>query len=145
MPQKAVTYIGFGDDVQCTEVRKFIEDAGIHLSFRDLAKTPLSVRELDLLFGHNPITYFVNPAAKEYKKLGLDKQLPERQEMLEILADNPGLLRYPIIKSSRLLTVGCNKEKISEMLQIGRNGNQVNETSGNRGGKINRRALPAKR
>ncbi|MCD6248714.1 MAG: hypothetical protein J7J98_00105 [candidate division Zixibacteria bacterium] len=141
MPQKIATYIGFGDDNQCTEIRKFIEDAGIRLNFRDMAKDPLSVRELDLLLGHNPLTYFVNPTAKEYKKQGFDKQQPERQEMLEIIADNPGLLKYPIIKTARLLTVGCNKEKISEMFQIDRNGNQNNEISGNRGGKINRRSL----
>lgn len=141
MPQKTATYIGFGDDNQCTEICKLIEDAGIQLNIRDMDKDPLSVRELVFLFGHNPLTYFVNPTAKEYKKLGLDKRQPERQEMLEIIADNPGILKYPIIKTSRLLTVGCNKEKISEMFQLGRNGNQNNEISGNRGGKINRRSL----
>ena len=144
MPQKTATYYSYGDEDQCTDVRKFIEDAGIHLERRDLAKNPLSVREMDSLFGHNPLTYFINSAAQEYKKLGLDKQPLQRQEMLELLAENQRLLRRPIIKASRLITVGCNKEKISEMLQISRNGNQIEEINGNRG-RITRRALPSRK
>jgi regulatory protein spx len=145
MAQKTATYYGYGEEDQCAEVCKLIEDAGIHLHRRDMAKFPLSARELDGLLGHNPLTYFINPAAKEYEKLGLDKKRPERAEMLEILAENPELLRRPIIKSSRLVTVGCNKEKISEMLQISRNGSQIDEPNGNRGGRITRRSLPSKK
>ena len=145
MAQKTATYYGYGDEDQCADLRQFIEDAGIHLLKRDMSKDPLSARELDQLFGHNPLTYFVNPAAAEYTELGLDKQLPERQELLSILAANPGLLRHPIVKSGRLVTVGCNKDKISEMLQISRNGNQIEEVNGNRGGRITRRSLPARK
>ena len=145
MPQKSATYFGFGEEDQCADVRKLIEDAGVHLSHRDMAKDPLSPRELVLLFGHNPLSYFINQASKEYTELGLDKRQPDRREMLEILAENPGLLRRPIIQAARLVTVGCNKEKISEMLQIGRNGNQHDEINGNRGGRITRRSLPSKK
>ena len=145
MPQKSATYIDFGEDDQCADVRKFIEEAGVRLNLRDMAENPLSAEELNHLFGHNPLAYFVNPAAKDYKKLGLDKEQPERQEMLGILAENPGLLKRPIIKTARLVSVGCNRDKISEMLQISRNGNQIDHINGNRGGRITRRALPAKK
>lgn len=145
MAQKTATYFGFGEDDQCVEVRNLIEGAGIRLYVRDMKKDPLSSRELGELFGHNPIAYFVNQAAKEFESLGLDKQLPERPEMLEILAANPGLIKQPIIKAARLVTVGCNKENISLMLQINRNGNQNEEVNGNRGGRITRRSLPSKK
>ncbi len=145
MAQKTATYFGIGEEDQCSEVRKLIEDAGIRLRLRDMAKDPLSAKELEDIFGHNPLTYFINPAAKEYEKLQLDKGLPERRDLLEILAANPGLLRRPIIKAARLVTVGCNKEKISEMLQINSNGTQIEEVNGNRGGRITRRSLPSKK
>ena len=145
MPQKSATYIGFTADDNGKEIRQLIQDAGIQLDIRDIEKNPLSVRELDDLFGHNPLTYFVNPASKEYTKLGLDGRQPERQEMLEMMAENPGLIRAPIIKTIRLLTAGCNKEKISEMLQISRNGNQAEDTNGNRERRITRRSLPSRK
>jgi len=146
MPQRQATYITYGKDDGCDEIRKFIEDAGIALKVRDLMESPPSVQELTQLFGHNPLTYFVNPASEAYSRLGLDKALPERGELLALISANPQLLRCPIIKNTRLLTVGCNKEKIAEMLQIGRNGEAPEETTNHRSsGRITRRALPSRK
>lgn len=141
MPQKTATFITCGTGEHCDDMRRFIEDAGIRLTIRNLKESPFSVRELDQLFGHNPLTYFIDPASEEYTRHGLDRQMPERDDLLKLMSETPGLLRVPIIKTIRLITVGCNKERIAEMLQISRNGDQPRDTEGNRGGKITRRAL----
>lgn len=148
MPQKHATFITYGRDDRCEEIRKFIEDAGIIVSLRDLAQRPFTAEELDQMFGHNPLSYFINPASSEFSKLGLDSQMPERRELLKLIAQNPGLLRRPIVRNARLLTVGCNKEKIAEMLQINANGEAIEEPNGagnKNGQKVQRRALPARR
>ena len=145
MPQKSATYISFASDEHYNDLCKFIVDAGVQLHIRDMEKNPLSVTELDQLFGHNPLTYFINTTSSEYTRLGLDQKQPDRQELLEMMAENPGLLRQPIIKTTRLVTAGYNKDKIAEMLQISRNGEPQQEVSGNRGGRIIRRPLPAKK
>ena len=155
MPQKSATFITYGSDERCDEIRKFIEDAGVRVVIRDLSQRPLTVEELDLMFGHNPLSYFVNPASSDFSKLGLDKKMPERREMLQLIAQNPGLLRRPIVRNARLLTVGCNKDKIAEMLQINANGEPIEEPNSehknehrneHRGGhKVPRRSLPARR
>ena len=141
MPQKDAIFMTCGTDERCDDIRKFIEDAGIRMTIRNIKEEPLSVRELVLLFGHNPLSYFINPASEEYSKLGLDRQLPERDDLLKLMADNPGLLRVPIIKTVRLVIVGCNREKVAEMLQISRNGDQPQDTEVNRGRRITRRSL----
>jgi hypothetical protein len=65
--------------------------------------------------------------------------------MLTLMAANPEIIRRPLIKNTRLLTVGCNKDRIAEMLQISRNGEPSEEVSGNRGGsRITRRVLPSR-
>ena len=138
--------MSYGSDEKCEEIRKYIENAGYRLTVRDLSKYPLSVEELDHLFGHNPLFYFVNPASSEYTKLGLGDELPERRQMLELIAQNPGLLRRPIVKSTRLLTVGCNKDKIAEMLQINSNGEAPEDPKDRRPvPRVTRRALPARK
>jgi arsenate reductase-like glutaredoxin family protein len=118
--------MSYGADERCEEIRKFIENAGIRLIVRDLKKDPLSPLELEHLFGYNPMRDFLNPLSKEYTNLGLDKQLPERRELLQMIADHPELLRRPIIKTSRLVTVGCDRKAISAMLQIPLNGTPPN-------------------
>lgn len=141
MPQKRAKYITHDCDEQCVEIRKFIEDAGVLLDFRDLGKKPMSADEIDKLVGHINITHFLNPMSKSYEKHGLDKELPERDIMLGLIAEDNTLLKHPIIKTIRLITIGGDKAKISEMLQLNGNGSgnmsdrNANGSSSSRGGK----------
>ena len=109
-------------DERCIDARKFIEDAGIILDVRDIEKNPLSVDELSALYGYCDMSHFVDQMSKAYTEHGLDKKFPERDKLLELMAADHSLIRQPIIKSTRLMMVGCNKNKIAEMLQIGQNG-----------------------
>jgi len=141
MPQKRARYITINCDDQCAETRKFIEDAGILLDFRDLGKQPMNFEEIDKLVGHINITHFLNPMSKSYQKNGLDKELPEREAIISLIAEDNTLLKHPIIQTIRLITIGSNKEKISEMFQMNSNGNgnmgerNANGSSSSRGGK----------
>ena len=143
MPPKLATYIAYGLDEHGEDVRKYIINAGVRLTVRDTKKDPLNYAELDGLLGHIPMINFLNKASQEYAKLDLGEELPDRHEMLDILAKNPGLLRGPIVRTSRLLTVGCDKEKISKMLHINRNGVLEEEQLNNRQPRSNRRSQPA--
>jgi len=125
MPQKQAIYMSYGTDERCDEIRKYIEDAGVRLTVRDLKTHPLAYEELTRLLGHLPLSHFLNPLAKEYTKFGLDKEMPPRRDLYKLIAENPGLLRRPIIKNARLLTVGCNRKAIADMLQIPLNGRAV--------------------
>ena len=145
MPQKQAKLMSYGPNENLEEICTFIRGAGILLDVRDMKDKPLSVDELKDCFGHNPLNYFINQASSEFTKLGLDEGLPERQELLQLMSENPGLLRQPIVKTSRLVTCGCNKAQIAKMLQINRNGDAVEENIGNRGGRITRRSLPARK
>jgi arsenate reductase-like glutaredoxin family protein len=123
MPLKRAEFISYGNDTQCEQTQKYIEDAGILLNIRDIGKTPLSEIEIDRLIGHFNLQHFLNPLSAAYKKHGLDKQLPEREEIIRLIAEDHTLLRRPIIRTGRLVTVGCDKKSISDMLQLHANGN----------------------
>ena len=140
MAQKRATYMTYGDSQRCTEIRKFLEDAGVILDVRDIKKDPLSERELDLVLGHIPVSHFLNEASLTYKKKGLDKLIPERGEMIHMIAEDPTLLRRPIIKTIRLITIGCDKQKIAEMFQINQNGEPLEEPRGNQRRRSTRQA-----
>ncbi len=57
--------------------------------------------------------------------------MPPRNEVFELIASDYTLLKRPIIKSPRLMTVGYDKKKIAEMFQISNNGNEGSEEKGN--------------
>ena len=123
MPPKRAAYYTHGCDEQCAETKKFIEDHGVVIEFRDIEKNPLTSEELDKLIGHVAISHFINPAAANYQKQGLDKDGLDRDTVLSKLAEDNTLLKRPIIKTLRLVTVGVDKKRISEMLQLSANGN----------------------
>ncbi|MDH3891685.1 MAG: hypothetical protein OEV49_11425 [candidate division Zixibacteria bacterium] len=122
MAPKRALYLSYGEDEKCAATRKFMEDAGVILQIRDLSKNPLSERELTVLFGHLKVDHFLNTSAPSYQELKLDGKQPARSEIIKMVASDHTLLRRPIVKAGRLLLVGCDQKKISDMLQIGGNG-----------------------
>lgn len=122
MAPKRAFYLSYGEDEKCAETRKFMESSGIVLQVRDVAKNPLTVRELTLLFGHLKLDHFLNTSAPSFHEQKLDSIQPSRTELIKMIAADYTLLRRPIVKAGRLVMVGCDQKKIAEMLQIGGNG-----------------------
>ena len=133
MALKRATYYTYGSDTLCVETKKYIEEAGIILDIRDLEKEPFTVDEVKKLIGFLDPKHFINPSGKTYKQHHLDTAMPPREELVVILAEDPTLIRRPIIRTPRLMTVGCDKRKISEMLQMTFNNGDtpIDESKGN--------------
>lgn len=132
MAQKRATFITYGGDEACAEIKRFIEGAGVDLEYRDLLNKPFTEDEVTKLLGNWDINMFLNPASESYQNLKLDEQMPPRPELIKLIATDPTLLRRPIIRNARLWTIGCDKKRISEMLQISMNGKpSEDEQNGN--------------
>ena len=129
MALKQAKFLSYGSDEQCAEIKKFIEDAGWTLDYRDIEKKPLTEDELWGIVGHLEASHFLNPASDSFEKYQLAENLPERGKLIKMLAQDHTLLKRPIIRTARLLTVGCDKQKISEMLRL--NGEMNSREMGN--------------
>ena len=86
MAPRRARFISYGTDQQCDETRRFIEEAGVLLDVREIDKHPFTVRELENLIGHLNVNHFLNTVAASYKKHGLDKKLPDRQDVIKLMA-----------------------------------------------------------
>lgn len=124
MPPKRAKFLTYGEDERCAETKKFIEDAGVLLDVRDISERPLSYDEIDRLLRHIDPRHFLNMVSPSFEKHGLDENLPDRHTLIGLIVEDHTLLRRPIIESSRLVTVGCDKKSIALMLQIGMNGSR---------------------
>ncbi|MBU8932870.1 MAG: hypothetical protein KOO62_02575 [candidate division Zixibacteria bacterium] len=122
VPRRAKMFVYGNDDVRCQEVQKFIEGAGILLEVRDTKEDPFHHQELMNLIGFLNISHFLNKMSESYTKHKLDEAKLSREEMIQLILDDHSLLRYPILQSTRLITVGCDQDKIANMLQIDANG-----------------------
>ncbi len=109
----------------CQDIEKFLQDLEIRLVIRNIETEPLNYNEIVALFRHFDLKHFLNSESKAYKKHKLDQGLPDRKEIFTLMADDNTLIRRPIVVAGRLMVVGCNIDKISEMLQIRPNGSEL--------------------
>jgi len=123
MLKRVKLYTDPGDPL-CSEAKTFLEEQEVLLQIHDIKQDPLSSMQISKLIRHFDLRHFLNEASHSYKKNKLDKLLPNREEVIELMAKDNELLRKPIIVAGRLMTVGCNRDKIIEMLQLKDNGDR---------------------
>lgn len=118
MALRQAKFLTYGKDEQTDQIRKFLEEAGVILDVRDIEKKPLTDIELWNMIGYLEASHFLNPASDSFEKYQLAEHMPERDKLIKMLVEDYTLLRRPIIRTPRLLTVGCDKQKITEMLRL---------------------------
>lgn len=57
----------------------------------------LSVAELEKLIGNRDYREFLNPRNELYRGRGMKENPPPREEALQLMAENPNLIRRPIV------------------------------------------------
>ena len=72
-------------------------DRGVELEFVDLNKG-LSVEELERLIGNRDYRRFLNPRNILYRQRGMKRNPPPKDEALKLMAENPNLIKRPIIQ-----------------------------------------------
>lgn len=124
---------------QCDEIKDYLIEQDIGLQIRDISTDPLGRPEISRLLRHFDLKHFLDSDSKIYKRNKIDQLLPARDEIINLMVDDNDLLRVPIIVAGRLMTIGCNREKITEMLQIRKNGPNAEKNDRPRQPRINRR------
>jgi regulatory protein spx len=115
MNKKVILYANT-DDPCFGEIREYLEEQEVSLQVHNIAQRPLNYPEISELGRHYDLHHFLNTNSKSFKKNGLDKTLPSRQEVIDLIARDNDLLNRPIIITGRLMAIGYNREMIREML-----------------------------
>ncbi len=102
----------------CQEVENYLTEQEVNFRVHDISAHPLDLRRIRSLVRHLDVRNFLDsrrPACHKYK---LDNGLPERDDLLALLAEDNGLLRLPIVVAGRLMTVGACRRALDDMLQL---------------------------
>ncbi|MBI3895018.1 MAG: hypothetical protein HY313_03715 [Acidobacteria bacterium] len=84
---------------------------------RDLTREPLNVAELDRLIGDGPYLEFLNPRNELYRTRKMKENPPSRREAIQLMAQNPNLIRRPIIRRAQQQVLGFDPEKLAALLR----------------------------
>jgi arsenate reductase (glutaredoxin) len=93
---------------KCFDTKKaerYFKERKINYQFIDLTMTGLSKGELQSVKAALGLINLINPKAKDYKKLNMDRIINSSVRE-ETLLNNPSLYKTPVVRNGKKATVG---------------------------------------
>jgi Spx/MgsR family transcriptional regulator len=108
-PKKTLTFLQKSTCATCRKARKFLENRGYHLNYRDLVKERLTPAELQELIGKHDHEDFLNPRSEVFRKKHMKDNPPSRREAISLMAKNPDLIRRPVVVAGGRVVIGYDE------------------------------------
>lgn len=90
---------------------------GVELDERDFFAEPFTAEELRTLIGDAPVSDYFSWRSPSFRKLGLKRDEMSEDQMLELMADEPRLIRRPLIMTPEgTLFVGTDKAAMANFV-----------------------------
>jgi arsenate reductase-like glutaredoxin family protein len=96
---------------------RFFAERRVKTHFVDLNERAASVGELTRFVQKFGLTALIDKDAKRYTELGLGAARYSDARWLDILADEPRLLRQPLVRYQQRLTVGDAEDRWREWME----------------------------
>lgn len=95
-----------------------LAEHGIEFERRDYFKERFTLDELRGLLDEINLrpSDLLSRRGKAYRDLNLDKQELSEDELIELIPDNPTLIRRPIVVKDGNVVIGFDKEKIEALI-----------------------------
>ena len=99
----------------CRKAKAFLEKRKVELDSRDLGKDRLSVAELDELIGKRDHRMFLNTRNELYRTRKMGQNPPSREEVLQLMAAEPNLIRRPVVLRGADIVLGYDEEALKRI------------------------------
>jgi arsenate reductase len=90
---------------------------GAELESRDLDKERLSEVELDELIGSRDYKEFLNTRNEMYRACKMKEHPPTRAEAIKLMAQEPNLIRRPVVIRGSQMVLGFDEEAYRKLLK----------------------------
>ena len=93
----------------------YLEGKGVELVKHDLAKEPPSRELLEKLIDEDHLEDFVNTRSPAYKERGLDASKMTKKQAIDLMMEEPNLIRRPIVLAGRKAVFGYKPEEYEKL------------------------------
>ncbi len=102
----------------CRKAKAWLEEHDIEYTERNIFSEPLNIDEIKqiLRMTEDGTDEIISKRSKVYQQLDLDLESLPLRRLYELIQENPGLLRRPIILDEKRLQVGYNEDEIRRFL-----------------------------
>jgi len=102
----------------CRKAKQWLEEHNIEYRERNIFAEPIKIEEIKeiLRMTEDGTDEIISTRSKVFQKLNIDLDSLPLKELYDIIRQNPGLLRRPIIIDEKRLQVGYNEDEIRRFL-----------------------------
>lgn len=100
----------------CRKARAWLQEHEIPFKERNIFSEPLEELKAILIMTEDGTEEIISTRSKVFQKLNMDLDELPLQDLLELVQENPGLLRRPIMIDEKRLQVGFNEDEIRRFL-----------------------------
>ncbi|HET7629728.1 MAG TPA: transcriptional regulator SpxA [Bacillales bacterium] len=102
----------------CRKARAWLDEHEIPYEERNIFSEPLTVEEIKEIFRmtEDGTDEIISTRSKAFQELDIHLETMPLQQLFQLISDNPGLLRRPIILDEKRLQVGYNEDEIRRFL-----------------------------
>lgn len=93
-----------------------LSQQGLEFKERDFFKDPLSEAEIEELLTLAPPSEVFSWRSPSFRKMDVDKDTLEPQDLVRLMAEEPRLIRRPMFRIGDKLVVGGGKKAIESVL-----------------------------
>ena len=91
-------------------------EKGVLLDEHDLGKERLTAEQLDALIGTRNYLDFLNHRNELYRQRKMKENPPSREEALKLMAQEPNLIRRPIVIRDGQMVLGYDEEELRKLV-----------------------------
>jgi arsenate reductase-like glutaredoxin family protein len=104
--KSSVQIFGTRKSSDTRKAQRFFAERRVQIHFVDLAERAASLGELRRFAQKFGVRALIDSEAKRYRELGLSAVALSEERWLDLLVDEPLLLRMPLVRNGNQLTVG---------------------------------------
>ena len=94
-----------------------LSQGGVEFDERDFFAEPFTVDELRDIIGARPVSDFFSWRSPSFRKMGLDRDALSDDRLLELMVEEPRLVRRPLIQTGDGdLIVGTDKKAMTDLV-----------------------------
>ncbi|HEY2350950.1 MAG TPA: Spx/MgsR family RNA polymerase-binding regulatory protein [Candidatus Acidoferrum sp.] len=117
MPKAKLKFLQKPTCTTCRKAKAYLEKLGVELESRSLDKQKLNEKELDKLIGDRDYKQFLSSRNELYRKRKMKDHPPSRSEAIRLMAQEPNLIRRPVVLRGRRLVLGYDEEAYKEIVK----------------------------
>jgi Spx/MgsR family transcriptional regulator len=117
MPKSKIKFLQKPTCTTCRKAKAYLEKLGAELESRSLDKQKLNEKELDKLIGERDYKQFLSSRNELYRKRKMKDHPPSRAEAIRLMAQEPNLIRRPVVIRGKRLILGYDEQGFKEIVK----------------------------